>query len=109
MKILRVIAGAAIRRGDFCAERPGGAYSPQADWRGAGGVAQRGYGAWPPEPIADGEEFDLVVDGGCMGLIGDRAIWVELRDGRLRVNDIDPGYQGELRSALFVVRGGNTD
>lgn len=98
-----VKAGTTIERGQWCIERPGGDYFPQADLSGTGGIARRPYRAaeWPPKPILAGEEFELVYDGGGMAVIGTRPLWIEIRDGKFRIDLASGTDQGELRAAIF--------
>lgn len=104
MIVIDAVAACAIKRGQFCVIATGNRYRPDPTMTGLGGIARRTYGGeWPPVDIAEGELFELMVDGGAIGLIGSRQLWVEIRDGRFRMDLSSFTDQGELRAALKAI------
>lgn len=101
MKTKNVVAGEPIRRGEFVVPRPDGSYIPDLSMKGTGGIARKPYGEWPPLPIAPGESFEILTDGGVQGLVGDKQFWLEIRDGKFRLELHDEAHAADLRQALF--------
>lgn len=98
----KVIAGGRILRGQFVIPGPDDGFVLDPTMKGTGGIARRPYGTWPPEPIEPGEEFEIMVSGGAQGLIGDKQFWLEIRDGRFRMDLHKEADAANLRQALFM-------
>ncbi len=104
MKIIPAIAGCQIERGQFCVADKDGLWRPKPSMKGAGGIARQRYvGEWPPNPIAEGEAFEIMTDGGAIAQIGKRTLWVEIRDGAFKIGNHEIAHRGELRAALFEI------
>lgn len=103
MRSIAAVASVILQRGQFVVPVKSGKFAPDPTLKGTGGVVRKAYTEWPPRSILVDEDFDLVMDGGVMGLIGDRPLWLELRDGKFRMDLFEETHRAEVRMALNMI------